>query len=187
MSKTEDCKMSDLSHLDPLFGRLILELLIGLPNLSKEAGRCLRNFVRLTEKALSEHHEAREILLQINEHPDRSFMIFGFTNHIETCINAVRRLYKLLEIINAEKKSPYIPRELRRLVESHRKAIINVRNESEHMDAIIQDKPLMVTLSKDKTGVIVGDYKLKFNELDIVLRKMHEVAEYFLSTEKIES
>ena len=186
MPMPSECKMSDLSDLVPLWDRLTVQLLVGLPGLSKEAGRCLRNFVRLIEKALIEHHEAREIMLKMIGHPERYFMLFEFINHIETCINAVRRLYKLLDRINAEKESPYIPRELRRLVESHEIAIKNVRNTSEHMDNIIQDKPVMLTVSEDNVGVIVSDYKLKFNELDIVLRKMHEVAEYILSIKKIE-
>jgi len=186
MPMPSECKMSDLSDLVLLTDRLIVLLLIGLPGLSREAGRCLRNFVRLVEKALFEHHEAREVLLKIIGKPERFYMLYAFINHIETCINAVRRLYKLLDRINAEPESPYIPRELRRLVKSHERAIIKVRDASEHMNDIIQDKPTMLTVSEDNDGVIVNKYKLKFNDLDIVLRRMHEVAEYILSIKKIE-
>lgn len=181
-----ECKMSDLSDLAPLRDRLTIKLLVGLPGLSQEAGLCLRNFVRLVEKALIEHREAREVMLKVIGKPQNFLMLFDFVNHIETCINAVRRLYKLLDRIKAEPPSPYIPRELRRLVESHEGAIIKVRDASEHMNAIIQDKPVMLTVSEDNDFVIVTKYKLKFNELDIVLRRMHEVAEYILSIKKIE-
>lgn len=185
MPLPSECKMSDLSDLVPISNRLTVQLLLGLPGLSKEEGRCLRNFVRLVEKALIEHHEAREVTLKLIGHPERFFMLFEFVNHIETCINAVHRLYKLLDRIKAEKESPSIPTVLRRLVESHEIAIKNVRNISEHMNKIIQDRPVMLIFSEDNEGVIVGDYKLKFNELDIVLRRMYEVAEYILSIKKI--
>jgi len=204
MSLPSECKMSDLAGLDsPLVGRLIIQLLVGERGLSLKTSLYRRNFIRLVDKALREYHEAREAILaeiaEANRPPKemsrdgRSIYILAFTDHIETCINAVRRLYKLLERIKAEKQSPELPRELRRQVETREGTVVEIRGAIEHMDELILKgeagvgKPIMAAGSENWDAVVISDYELKFEELAMVLRAMHEIALYLLTIKKANS
>lgn len=198
-----ECEMPDLSGLDSLMNRLIIQALIGEPGLSKKTRLYRRNFVRLVEKALREYHEARKLILaQIAEmnrpskemiRDGRSIYLFRFPDHIETCINAVRRLYKLLERIKAEKESPELPKELRRLVETMEVTIVDVRDAIEHIDEMIQkdeiapNRPIMAAGSENWDAVVVANEEIKFEDLAMVLRKMHEIALYLLTIKKANS
>lgn len=131
MAIPSECKMPNLSGLDfPLMGRLCVQEFAGERDLSPKAILYRKVFIRLVDKALREYYEARKaIIAQIAEANrsaeemitnGRQIYMFEFIDHTETCINAVRRLYKLLERIKAEKESPVLPkelREMRRLVE----------------------------------------------------------------------
>lgn len=204
MAIPSECKMPDLSGLDfPLIGRLIVQLLVGERGLSRKTGLYRRNFIRLVDKALREYHEARKIILaQIAEanrsteemsRDGRHIYIVAFTDYIEDCVNAVQRLYKLLERFKSEKESPVLPRELRRLVETKMKSIVDIRDAVEHIDERIQNgeidtgKPIMLTVSKNDDGVVVSNYELKFGELAMVLKTMHEIALYILTIKKMEA
>jgi len=203
MGIPKECKMPDLSGLDPLTNRLLVQLLMGEPGLSQKAKLYRRNFVRLVDKALREYHEAREVILaqiaeakrpakEMEKH-GRQIFIFEFTDHIETCINAVSRLYDLLKRMKSEKQSPEFPRELRRLLEKTSKSVKNVRNTVEHMDEDIQKgiitpgKPVMLTVSENNDCVVVSKYEIKFDVLAMVLEKMHEVAQYILTIKEMEA
>jgi len=203
MTLPAECKMPDLSGLDSLMGRLFIQAFIGEPGLSQKTSLYRRNFIRLVDKALMEYHEAREaILAQIaerNRSPEemsrdgRIIYLHTFTDHIETCINAVRRLYKLLERIKAEKGSPELPRELRKQVEKKEGTMVGMRGAIEHMDELILKgetgvgKPIMAVGSENWDAVLVSNYELKFEELAMVLRAMHEIALYLLTIKKANS
>ena len=192
MGIPKECKMPDLSGLDILINRLLVQIMIGDPGVSKKAARYRRNFVRLVDKALWEYDKAREaILADVAEAWGMYFI--AFTDHIETCINAASRLFKLLERIKSEKQSPAWPKELRRLLETKSKSIENIRNAVEHMDSLIRNdeiapgKPVMMTVSENDESIIIANHEIKFEELAMVLEKMHEVALYILTVKKIES
>ncbi len=203
MAIPSECKMPDLSGLDSLIGRLIVQVMIGEPGLTRKAGLYRRNFIRLVDKALGEYHEARKAILadiaeanrpakEMQKHGRRMYFV-TFTNHIETCINAVSRLFKLLERIKSEKESLALPRELRKLVETKSGSVSNVRNAIEHMDKLIREdeiapgQPVMLTVTKNGDGVVISKYEIKFEELAMVLGKMHEIALYILQPRKIEA
>jgi len=204
MAIPSECKMPDLSGLDsPLMSRLIIQLLLGEPGLSPKSRLYRRHFVRLLDKALREYHKAREAILAGIAEANRSaeemvkdgrrIYVIAFTDHIETCINAVSRLFKLLERIKSEKESPAFPRELRRLVETKSESVANVRNVVEHIDKLIQNdelapgRPIMLAVSKDDDGVMVSNHEIKFEELAMVLEKMHEIALYILTVKKMKT
>jgi hypothetical protein len=204
MGIPKECKMPDLSGLDaPLMSRLVVQLLIGESSLSHNARLYRRNFVRLVDKALREYNEARgAILADVAEanrpvkemkKRGREIHVIAFTDHIETCINAVSRLFKLLERIKSEKQSPAWPRELRRLLETKSEPIANIRDAVEHIDEKIQKgeigpgKPIMLTVSENDEALMVANYEIKFEELAMVLKKMHEVAQYILTIKKMEA
>jgi len=200
MALPSECKMPDLSGLDSLMNRLIVQALIGEPGLSQKTRLYRRNFVRLVDRALREYHEARELIVaqiaEMDRSPEemsrdgRSIYLFTFPDHIETCINAVRRLYKLLERIKTEKELPGLPRELRRQVETIQGTIVKIRGAIEHMDELILKgeiavgKPVMAAGSENWDAVVVANEEIKFEDLAMVLRKMHEIALYLLTIRK---
>jgi len=204
MGIPSECKMPDLSGLDSsLKARLMVQALVGDPGVSQEVGLYRREFIRLVDKAEDEYQEARAaILAQIAEanrpaeemaKHGRQIFMFQFTDHIETCINAVRRLFRLLERIKSEKESLEIPTELLELVEAKTNSIAHVRNAAQHMDERIEKgkrtsgEPIMLTLSKNEDGVVVLKHELKFEELAMVLKKMHEIAVHILTVKKMEA
>jgi len=204
MAIPSECKMPDLSGIDsPLLGRLIIQLLVGERGLSPKASMYRRNFIRLVDKAVREYGEARKAILadvaearrsaeEMIEH-GRQLHFTAFTDHIETCINAVSRLFRLLERIKSEKESPSFPRELRKLVETQSESIKTIRDIVEHMDERIQKdeiapgKPIMLTVSKEGDRLLVSDCEMKFRDLAMVLEKMHEIALYILTIKKKEA
>jgi hypothetical protein len=176
--------------------------MIGNPGLSPKAALYRTNFVRLIDKALREYNQAREaVLADIAEAnrpakemtAGRRMHFIVFTDHIENCINAVERLFKLLKRIKSEKQSPAWPKELRRLLETKSESIANARNAVEHIDTLIRNdeigpgKPVMMTVSEKDDAAIVSSYEIKFEELAMIMEKMHEVAQYILAIKKMEA
>jgi hypothetical protein len=202
MSIPTECKMPDLTGLDsPLFNRLFVKLLIGERNISRKASLYRRNFIRLIDKALREYDEARNIVLaeiaEANRPAEemaktgRHIYIYSFTDHIETCINAVSRLFRLLDRISSEKDSPVFPRSLRKLLQAKNQSIKDIRNSVEHIDEYIQKdeiapgNPIMLTLNEETDGVVVSKFEIKFEELAIVLKNINEIAAYLLELKTV--
>lgn len=186
------CNMPELSGLDyPLINRLIVQLLVGEKDFSIEARLYRRNFIRLIDKAIEEYNNAREVLLEQIKTGGQGIYVITFTNQIENCLNAVRRLYLLLDRIKAEKKSPAIPKETRRMLETQSKSIKSIRDAVEHIDSVIRKgeiapgKPVMLVANKAEDGVIVADHEIKFKELALILKNMNELAQYILTIKKI--
>ncbi len=203
MAIPKECKMPDLTYLDSLMSRLIIQALIGDPGISPKAALYRRNFIRLIDKALKEYHRSREaILAQIQETKrpanemiknGRQIFIFQFTDHTENCINAISRLFKLLDRIKSEREVPALPRKLRKLVETINKPVDDVRNAIEHIDKKIRNdetgpgRPIMLAINENDDGVVIVNYEIKFEELAMILGKMHEVAQYILGIKKMDT
>lgn len=198
------CKMPALADIDfPLTGRLMIQMLAGEPGLSRKARLYRIIFVRLADKAIREYYLAREALLAdiAEEHRSeeemqkrgREIHFVGFMDHIETCINALSRLFRLLDRIKSEKESPAVPRELRRLVETKSECVASMRNAVEHMDEMIQKdeiapgKPIALGLNRNRDGVIVSDHEIAFEDLAMVLRNVNEIAQYLLTVKTMPS
>ena len=169
---------------------MVVQLLVGECSLSPKARLYRRNFIRLVDKAVREYRKAREVLLaEVAEH-GRHLRSYEFTDHIETCINAASRLFKLLEGIRSEKEALNFPRELRKLAETHSKSVRDIRNTVEHMDERIQKdaialgKPIMLACSQEGDRIPVSDCELDFTDLAMVLGKTHEIAQYILTIRK---
>ena len=189
MAIPKECKMPDLSYEDeyplPLIGYLIIQLLSGGDKkLSPELGAYRRIFVRLVDHAWNEYYQAKnELIAEIKR--DKSAFMMEFTNHIETCINAVRRLFILLKRINNEESSPMIPDHLKDILNN--KTIIDIRNTIEHLDERIQKgkipkgRPIMLTVGPNEDSLLISKHEIRFEELAIVLERMREIALYILT------
>jgi hypothetical protein len=186
MTIPTQCKMPDLSDLDtPLWNRLIVRVAVGERNISLKASLYRRNFIRLIDKALREYGDARKVILAQIEEPSRLGYVFKFTDHIENCINAVSRLFRLLDRICSEKDSPVFPRSLKKLVQTKNTLITKTRNSVEHIDERIQGdgypgKPIMLILNEETDGIVVDEFEIKFQELSMILRNMNQIASYLL-------
>jgi len=116
----------------------------------------------------------------------RIIYMFAFSDHMENCINSVRRLLRLLERINSEKDAPSIPRDKKRFLSSQSKRLIDLRNTFEHMDERIQrdeicnDEAIMVKLGESDDLVEIGPRQVTFLELAGIISKLHELASYLV-------
>ena len=185
--------MPDISDLDSLKKQLIVVLLgFGDQGLTRKAGLHRRNFIRLVDKAIYEYEEARKLLLADVREEERQaagkaaggWIIygFGFTDHLENCISATRRLLRIVEKLKSDGKTALIPRETRHLLESISKEIIDVRDVVEHMDEMVQnDKikenmPVILSLSRERRDkVSIGGYSLELARLGQTLKVLHRV------------
>ena len=107
----------------------------------------------------------------------------GFDSCMENCINAMRRLYHILDAVKAEGKHGgklSLDRGLRNLLESQSREIIDVRNGIEHIDKKIQKveptDTIMLSLSENNEGVELAGYSVRFIDLALVLRHFHTLA-----------
>jgi len=196
MKFPSECKMPDLSTLEPLWTRLVPLLLIGAPGLAKNTGLYLREYVRLVEKALREYSEARNAILEViaeitdkgkrSKQSARLAFVFLFADHMETCINAIRRIYRLMDgIIGTKGDSALVPKELRKLVLTNRESITGIRDTIQHLDKDIRDgipsgKPIMLAVNDNADGIVISSHEMKFNQIAMVLKRMHEIALHIL-------
>lgn len=196
MEFPSECKMPDLSNLEPLWTRLVPLLLIGAPGLSKNTGLYLREYVRLVEKALREYCEARNVILEVvaeinhkGKEPKqnaRLAFVFLFADHMETCIDAIRRIYHLMDgIVRIKEDSTLVPKELRKLVLTNSESITRIRDTIQHLDKDIRDgipsgKPIMLAVNDNADGIVISSHEMKFNQIATVLKRMHEIALHIL-------
>jgi hypothetical protein len=188
-----ECRMPPLySELQRLQPRLILVVaFVGNGTLSPGAAAIRRNLVRLVDKAIHEYSLAREAVLnQINEaqrSPEemrggRVLYMFGFTDHMENCLNAMRRVLGLLQHLRSDMSAPPQDRLARRLIEAHTGSLIDVRNTFEHFGSAINNNEIgdgqMVVLSysDDQNGVCIGNHALSFDSIAKILRALHAEA-----------
>ena len=193
-----ECKMPDISDLTyPLKLALLIQIMAGDKGLSQKSSLYRREFVRLVDKAMFEYQESRStIIAQIEEmqrsteeiETGRVLYILGFTDHFENCINATARLLKLLDGIKSESESPFISRQIRKLIRAYSKSFPGIRDVIEHMDERIRgDKlvgglPVMLAIGDEGDEAMVANHRIKFNDLATALRKLHMVADQLLKT-----
>lgn len=190
--------MPDLSELERLQGALTLRVVFTQADakIGRKAALLRRIFIRLMDKSITEYQEARKALeLQVQEskrpskkmqETGRIIYMFSFSDHMENCINSVRRLLRLLERINSIKNAPIIPRDKKRFLSSQGKRLIDLRDAFEHMDERIQrdeignDEAIMVKLGGSDDRVEIGPYQVTFGELAGIISKLHDLASYLV-------
>jgi hypothetical protein len=189
----KSCRMPDISQLETLFPGFMSAMVVTEGKMLTPRERLyIRIFVRLVEKAINEYKKAREcIIAQVNEaqcdvelvkYPVHVIKLytFGIIDHLENCINAIRRLFKLLYSVKSERGGLSIDRNLRKRIESHYKEINDIRVAVEHIEGKIQKgvgtKPVMLALTDDDAGVQITKYKLNFEDLARLIGHFHKLA-----------
>lgn len=188
-----ECRMPSLyPELERLQPRLILlTLFVGNGTLSQNAAMIRRNLIRLVDKAVYEYSLARHAVLDQIAESQRSYdemlggriiYMFGFTDHMENCLNAARRALDLLQHLRADLSAPAQDRIKRRLIDAHAGSLIDVRNAFEHAGSAINNNEFgdgeMVVLSygNDQSSIYIGKYTLSFNSIVTIIRGVHEEA-----------
>jgi hypothetical protein len=191
--------MPDLSGLDPLNNRLMLKVLIGEPGLSKKTGLYRRYYINMVEKAVMEYNTARSSIIRqgiaaLNPPEDKEDAglhrrILEFTNTMESCINTLSRLFKLLEKISTEEELPALPADLQKLVAG--RSMIKIRDTVDRINTRIQNgelipgNPDMIALSDNSKSIRAAACSIRFEDLAKALRKMHELALYIAGAKKV--
>jgi hypothetical protein len=194
----KECKMPDLSKLERLQSALTLRVVFTQADakIGRKAALFRRVFIRLIDKSIAEYLEAKTALnfqvqeskrpLQEMQETGRIIYMFSFSDHMENCINSVRRLLRLLERINGDKYAPTIPRDEKRFLFSQGKKLIDLRDTFEHMDERIQldeigtHEAIMVKLGGSDDRIEIGPYQITFLELAGIISKLHGLASYLV-------
>ncbi|MCQ3829269.1 hypothetical protein HXX02_07410 [Microbulbifer elongatus] len=187
------CNMPALHpELMPLLGA---EMLFPSSHLSQKAYLMRKNIVRLVDKAVYEYSYARKAVLdQISEKQrsteelmnGRIIYMFGFTNHMENCLNSVRRVLELLKSLKSDPSAPAQDRDRRKTLQRESQSLIKIRNTIEHMGEDIQkggysnNEPVILGLSNDEYSICIGSHSLSFVSLVLVLRELHAEAQSLL-------
>ena len=193
------CHMQDLSDLR-LKARASVLMQAFFPTSENRKIRLYQHsLARLTDKAIHEYQAARGYLVaQIEEsqRPTKELMkgrvlyMDGFTNHLENCINALGRLFNMLDRLKSERHP--IPRELHRALKG-RGNLTDVRNTMEHMDEVIQRDELeegelvVLSLGPDQASAVIGSHSLSLSDLAATLRIFHEISESALKPLQVPS
>src|SRR5690606_37830179 len=180
----------ELQRLQPRL--LLLNLFHGSGTLRPKAAALRMVAVRLIDKAVYEYSLARQAIVEQIAESQRPYEemsqgrvihMFGFTDHMENCLNATRRLLSLFESPRSDRSAPTQDRIKRRLVDAHAGSLVDIRNILEHMaDAVNADEvgkgnPVVLSLGDDERSVVVGPYSIAFESLATILQAFHDETE----------
>lgn len=185
MTILKECKMPDLSHLTKIklvSSYIISSLAASDRNLDKKFILYRKIFVRIVDKAIYEYLLVRETVFnQINAKSGEIY-IFSAIDHLENCINSIRRLFYLFDHIKGNKENPFIiDKILRKSISSYFSQIKDVRDLIEHIDKDIQkgtikdDQPIALKINENASKVSIGEYELSLLDLATLITKFYEI------------
>ncbi len=185
MTIPKENKMPDLSHLTQ--NKLVpIYLIAGLAGADRDLDKKFilyrKIFVRLVDKAIYEYLLVRKAVInQINARRGEIY-IFSAMDHLENCINSVRRLFHLFDRIKGNRKNPFIiDKILRKLISSNFSKIKDVRDFVEHIDedtqkgTIRDGQPIALKINKDASKVSIGECELSLLDLAMLITKFYEI------------
>jgi tRNA uridine 5-carbamoylmethylation protein Kti12 len=159
-------------------------------SLTDNEKKFVRVFVRLVEKAKSEYMHVREYVVAGIEEEQRTpeemardgrpLYVIDIADQMENCLNAVHRLYKLLDAAKSKRKGLQIDRLLRRKLSVHYNSIKIIRGAVEHIENKIQagwvSGPVMLFLSDDGEKVTIANDSLRLCDLAKIIREFQKLA-----------
>ncbi|TSA44403.1 hypothetical protein D4R51_03870 [bacterium] len=186
MPLPKKCKMPDLISLAKMkvLGSYLLSSLTGADDkLDFRFIQYRRVFVRLADKAIYEYQIAREAVIEQINDKDGGIYLAKIINHLENCINSVRRLLYLFDRIKSDRKNPFIiDRSLRRLIESKSSQIVDMRDIIEHIDTEIlggkikNDQTIALDISDNASEIMIGGFNLSLTDLSSLITHFHSIA-----------
>lgn len=180
-----ECKMPDISDLKPsVVSHFLLTSLAGFDKKhTKKTMVCLSVISRLIDKAIYEYSVARETAIEdekenkltyaeiMNRNDGQYMYMCPIINHLENCINALSRIFKLLALLPKEYSF------------AHQKQIVDVRNTIEHMDERISSSrqgSLSLNISKDALSVEITGQIIKLEDIADQIRLLYREMRDFI-------
>jgi len=172
----------DLSDLTPVVPRYAMRLgFVGHPAADWAARSYISNFIAVTDKAIAEYQAGRALLRFGDSGDLEDFLRFLLApGHFETCLSSVRRALRYQTRIQNHPEGPDVERVVRRLLESHLRGIVHLRDGIEHMDEWIssgeveEGNPVMLRIPPDGDSLAISSYRLRFRDLALLLRRLHD-------------
>ena len=181
----KECKMPDISDLKhSVVGHFLLTSLAGFDKKhAKQTIACLSVISRLVDKAKYEYSIARETVIEeeqenkltYDEIMKRGSGQYMYTcpiiNHLENCINALSRIFKLLKLLPKEYNF------------THQKKIVDIRNAIEHMDERITSSKqgsLSLNISEDALSVEITGEIIKLEDIANQIRAIYQEIRDFI-------
>jgi len=176
----KECKMPDISDLAPsVIGAFLITSLAGSNvGKTKEEIACFSVIARLIDKAKVEYLTAREAVIkeveerkmtydEITKRDDgQYFFICEITNHLENCINALSRIYKLRKLLSPKYQ----------FLANQKEEIVRTRNHIEHIDSRIFGSipgSRSLSISEDALNVEIVNENLRLDDLANEIRLLH--------------
>ncbi len=174
--------IGDLKH--SVVGHFLLTSLTGFDKKhEKKTMACLSVISRLVDKAKYEYLIARETVIEeeqenkltYEEIMKRDSGQYMYTcpiiNHLENCINALSRIFKLLKLLPKEYNF------------THQKRIVDIRNAIEHMDERITSSKqgsLSLNISEDALSVEITGEIIKLEDIANQIRVIYQEVRDFI-------
>ncbi len=184
MPYIRECKAPDLTDLSiPVMIDYLVNLVFDHAGIEDQtASSFLHNFLMVTDKALREYNEARELLIQYVASANKTMLLVEAFGRFETCINSIRRCLRYVDKMARHPCSPVIDRTLKRLLGSYESTIKPLRDAIEHMDEDIlsgetpRGIPRALMITRDGEGLQIARHRLSFTEVSAILRQLHSLA-----------
>lgn len=179
------CDMPDINDLEhSVVGHFLLTSLAGFDKQhSQQTIKTLSVISRLMDKAKYEYDVARETAIEeekenkltYEELMKRDSGQYMYTcpiiNHLENCINALSRIFKLIKLLPKEYSF------------THQKKIIDIRNAIEHMDERISSSKqgsLSLNISEDALAVEITGEIIKLEDVAGQIRVLYKEIRDFI-------
>ncbi len=177
--------MPDISDLKPsVVGHFLLTSLAGFDKKhTKKTMACLSVLSRLIDKAIYEYSIARETVIKdekenkltyeeiMNRNDGQYMYVCPIINHLENCINALSRIFKLLKLLPKE------------YTLAHQRKIDDIRNTIEHMDERISSSrqgSLSLNISEDALSVEITGQIIKLEDIADQIRVLYKEIRDFI-------
>ena len=194
-------KMKNLLHLEKQFPTMLLNVVFlqGNKGLADKTASMRKVFVRLVDKALDEYNASFQCIEEQIAHIESrannpeagaEIYMFKFIDHMENCISSIRRSLRYLDFLIGNQDGLLVDRTIRRLIDSHKTDLIDIRNSIEHLDSdihageITNDKPVLIKVSADENSVGLGNVSLSFSSLSSILKNLNELSMAFAKYRK---
>ncbi len=172
--------MQDISDLKPsVTGAFLLTSLVGLhKNKTQDEVSCLSVIGRLIDKARVEYLMAREAAINeekegkmthdelIKRNEGQYFFVCTIINHLENCINALSRIYKLHKLLTPKNQ----------FLTTQKQKVNRIRNHVEHIEDRIANStpgPRALNISQDALMVEIAGDNLSLDDVANEIRFLH--------------
>lgn len=185
MTYIVECSAPDLSDVrTPVMADYILHVsFAGCGTSDRKASSFVINCILTVDKAIREYNAGRELLVQYVASANRMTLLIESLGRFETCISSTKRALRHIDRLARHPGGPNVERAVRRLLESHGQVITPLRDAIEHMDEAVLDErladgePHTLAISRDSKYLEIASYRLAFDKLTQVLRRLRGLTE----------